>query len=50
MQAVFPIWKRASTKAILEEFLDLDFKAILICVSEKYLDSSFAGRIINQDF
>src|SRR5690606_19565692 len=49
MQAVFPIWKHDTTK-LLHEFIDKGFKAVLVCVNEKYLDSSFAGRLIDEDF
>lgn len=49
MQAVFPIWKRNTTE-LLREFIDLGFKAVLVCVNEKYLDSSFAGCEIDADF
>lgn len=46
---VFPLWKR-STKELINEFIDLGFKTILTCVNEKYLDKSFAGRIIDRNF
>lgn len=49
MQGVFPLWKQ-STSYLLEQFIDLGFKAILVCVNEKYLDQSFAGRLIDKDF
>ena len=48
-QAVFPLWGRA-TPALMREFLDLGFKTITTCVNEKYLDQSFAGRVIDEDF
>lgn len=46
---VFPIWK-IPTKDLLQEFISLGFKTIVVCVNEKYLDKSFVGRIIDQDF
>jgi len=49
MHGVFPIWKRDS-KELIKEFIDQGFKAILVCVNEKYLDKSFAGRLIDKDF
>lgn len=49
MQGVFPLWK-ISTTDLIHEFLDLGFKTIVTCVNEMYLDKSFAGRIIDQDF
>ncbi|SMP27214.1 diphthine--ammonia ligase [Chryseobacterium profundimaris] len=49
IKAVFPLWKRNTTE-LIHEFLDLGFKTIVTCVNETYLDKSFAGRIIDQDF
>jgi diphthamide synthase (EF-2-diphthine--ammonia ligase) len=46
---VFPLWAE-STKKLINEFTGLGYKTIVICVSEKFLDKSFAGRIIDQDF
>ena len=42
----FPLWKQ-NTRALLTEFIDLGFKAVLVCIDERYLDKSFAGRIID---
>lgn len=49
MNAVFPLWKKNTTD-LIHEFLDLGFKTIVTCVNETYLDKSFAGRIIDEDF
>ncbi|SMC74398.1 Dph6-related ATP pyrophosphatase [Moheibacter sediminis] len=49
LKAVFPLWK-ISTKNLIEEFISVKFKTIVICVNENYLDKSFVGRIINQQF
>lgn len=49
MTAIFPIWKRNTTK-LLYEFINLGFKTIVVCVNEKYLDKSFCGRIIDMNF
>ena len=46
MQGVFPIWKIPS-RHLVREFIDLGFKAVLVCVDEKFLDQSFAGRLID---
>lgn len=48
-KGVFPLWKE-DTKTLLEEFLSLGFKTIVVCVNEKYLDKSFVGRIIDATF
>lgn len=49
MRCVFPIWKN-DTRKLIEEFLQLGFKAITICVNGSLLDKSFAGRIIDSEF
>ncbi|MCI3938132.1 diphthine--ammonia ligase [Chryseobacterium aahli] len=49
MKAVFPLWKQ-NTSDLIHEFLDLGFKTIVTCVNETYLDKSFAGKIIDEDF
>lgn len=45
----FPLWKM-NTKNLIHEFLDAGFKTITVCVNDKYLDKSFVGRIIDNDF
>jgi len=47
--ASFPLWK-ISTKKLMDEFISLGFKAIVVCVNEKYLDKSFCGRMIDHSF
>lgn len=49
MKGVFPLWKQ-DTKTLLTQFIDLGFKAVIVCVNEKHLDKSFAGRILDADF
>jgi uncharacterized protein (TIGR00290 family) len=49
LKGVFPLWKIPTDK-LVREFIDLGFKTIITCVNEKYLDKSFAGRIIDNDF
>ena len=46
MKGVFPIWKIPSQK-LIRDFIDLGFKAVLVCVDEKVLDRSFVGRPID---
>lgn len=48
-EGVFPLWK-IPTKDLIQEFISLGFKTIVVCVNEKYLDKSFVGRIIDQQF
>jgi uncharacterized protein (TIGR00290 family) len=49
MKAIFPLWKR-DTAELIRSFIDLGFKAMITCVDSRVLDSSFAGRLINDDF
>jgi len=49
LKGVFPLWKIPTTK-LIREFIDSGFKAITTCVNDKYLDKSFVGRIIDDDF
>ena len=49
MEGVFPLWK-INTTELIHEFLDLGFKTIVTCVNETYLDKSFAGRVIDENF
>ena len=46
---VFPLWKRP-TADLIQEFLDLGFKAIIVCVDGNKLDKSFCGRVIDRSF
>ena len=48
-KAVFPIWKR-DTKALLNEFLDLGFKTIIVCANSKFFNENFVGTIIDKNF
>ncbi|APA00589.1 MULTISPECIES: Dph6-related ATP pyrophosphatase [Flavobacterium] len=48
-EGVFPIWK-IPTKDLIQEFIALGFKTIVVCVNERYLDKSFVGRVIDQQF
>jgi uncharacterized protein (TIGR00290 family) len=49
LTAVFPLWKR-DTRELMHEFIDLGFRAIVVCVSLKNLDASFVGRELSREF
>lgn len=49
LKAVFPLWKR-DTKELMNEFLDLGFKTIVVCVKSELLGKEFVGRIIDKEF
>lgn len=43
---VFPLWEN-NTASLMHEFIDAGFRAIIVCVNEKFLDRSFCGRELN---
>jgi len=49
LTGLYPIWGRDTAK-LIREFIGLGFKAILVCVDPAKLDSSFAGRMIDERF
>lgn len=49
IRTVFPLWKKDTSK-LIHEFIESGFKAIVVCVDSNLLNSSFAGRIIDNDF
>lgn len=49
IKCCFPIWQR-DTKELINEFLDLGFKAIVVCIKSELLDVSFVGREIDENF
>ncbi|WP_299254423.1 diphthine--ammonia ligase [uncultured Lacinutrix sp.] len=48
ISTVFPLWKR-DTKALITEFLDLGFKAIVVCASSKHLSEDFVGKTLTKE-
>jgi uncharacterized protein (TIGR00290 family) len=48
LQGTFPLWGQES-KRLLQEFLDLGFKAILTSVDSRVLPEEFLGRTLDQD-
>ncbi|CCH51349.1 ATP binding protein [Fibrisoma limi BUZ 3] len=48
LRGVFPIWQRSSTD-LIHEFVDLGFRAVLVCVNEKQLSREFVGRELDLD-
>jgi uncharacterized protein (TIGR00290 family) len=49
MRGLYPVWGR-DTRAFVHEFIGLGFKAVVTCVDPRALDSSFAGRLIDEEF
>lgn len=49
MQCVFPIWK-ISTAELVKDFVAKGFKSYTCCINDGYLDESWAGRLIDDNF
>jgi uncharacterized protein (TIGR00290 family) len=49
MNCYFPLWKEKSEN-LINEFIELGFKAIIVCVDLKVLDISFLSREIDKNF
>jgi len=49
IQTVFPLWKR-DTKQLINQFLDLGFKTIVVCANSKYFGKDFVGTVIDKAF
>jgi uncharacterized protein (TIGR00290 family) len=49
LRAVFPIWQ-TPTDTLVREVIDLGFKAVTTCVNERYLDRTWAGRVLDASF
>ncbi|WP_420603135.1 diphthine--ammonia ligase [Flagellimonas sp.] len=43
IQTLFPIWKR-DTQELLQEFFELGFRAVIVCINNSKLDASFLGK------
>lgn len=49
IKCCFPLWQTDS-KELITDFLNLGFKAIVICIKSELLDVSFVGREIDENF
>lgn len=49
MKTLYPVWGR-DTSAFIEEFIELGFQAVTVCVDLAKLDESFSGRLIDDAF
>ncbi|MCF8304180.1 MAG: adenine nucleotide alpha hydrolase [Bacteroidales bacterium] len=49
LKAGFPIWQYGN-KNLVTSFIELGYKAMVICVSHRHLDPNYLGRIIDYDF
>ncbi|HLS12853.1 MAG TPA: diphthine--ammonia ligase [Flavobacteriaceae bacterium] len=49
MKYVFPLWGR-DTKTVMEDFIELGFKAVVVAVQADKISKDWVGRIIDKDF
>lgn len=49
IEPLFPLWKR-ETATLMKEFIKHGFKAVVVCVNERFLNKSFCGREIDESF
>ncbi|MBI1743503.1 diphthine--ammonia ligase [Candidatus Acetothermia bacterium] len=47
MKGIFPLWGRNTTE-LAHTFIDLGFKAIIVCVDSNALDGKFVGRLFDK--
>ncbi len=47
IHAIFPLWKQ-DTKTLINTFLDLGFKAVIVCANAKYFNEDFVGKTITK--
>ncbi|MCX6213316.1 diphthine--ammonia ligase [Spirosoma sp.] len=48
LTGAFPLWQRNTTE-LVHEFVDLGFRAVLVCVNDKQLGAEFVGRELDLD-
>jgi uncharacterized protein (TIGR00290 family) len=49
MLCVFPLWK-LDTTWLINDFITQGFKTMLCCINDGYLDKSWCGRVIDEQF
>ncbi len=47
VEAIFPLWGRDTTE-LINEFIDLGYKTIIVCTDNSKLDNSFIGETITK--
>ncbi|MGY0392743.1 Dph6-related ATP pyrophosphatase [Bizionia sp. KMM 8389] len=48
LETCFPLWKK-NTKQLIQEFINLGFKAIIVCADATYFSEDFVGQTIDED-
>ncbi|MBD0832279.1 adenine nucleotide alpha hydrolase [Aestuariibaculum sediminum] len=49
ISAIFPLWKKDTNK-LINEFLDLGFKTVVVCANSKYFNEDVVGTVIDKKF
>jgi len=49
MKGIFPLWKSDTTE-LAHTFINLSFKAVVVCVDSNVLDKKFVGRVFDEKF
>ena len=49
MKGIFPLWKK-NTQELACQFIELGFKAVIICIDSQNLDKKFVGRYFGRQF
>ncbi|WAC03178.1 diphthine--ammonia ligase [Lacinutrix neustonica] len=48
IKTLFPLWKK-DTNHLINEFIDLGFKAVIVCANAKYFSEDFVGQTITKE-
>ncbi|WP_044403915.1 diphthine--ammonia ligase [Lacinutrix sp. Hel_I_90] len=48
IKTIFPLWKK-DTRDLINEFLDLGFKAVIVCANAQYFSEDFVGQTITKE-
>lgn len=49
IEAVLPLWSEKRLD-LVDEFLNENYRSVVICVNEKFLDANFCGRVFDRSF
>ncbi len=49
LSGVFPLWQQ-DTNTLAQQFVNLGFRAVTVCVNEKQLDQSFVGQALTAEY
>ena len=49
IKSVYPLWKK-DTKTLIKNFIELEFKTIIVCANSKYFGEDFVGTVIDEHF